>query len=70
MLRRDLLILVGIILCGLGGFITLSQKDSSEVLIKKFTLWLIILLCYLVLIIILSYVFPKFGKWGDKKIEL
>lgn len=68
MLRRDLLILIGIILCGLGGFITLPKEESPEVLIKRFTLWLFGLLCYLLLIIILSYVFPKFGKWGDKKI--
>lgn len=69
MLRRDLLVLVGMFLIGLAGFASLSSGNkSSEIMISEIELWLIGLCGYLVLIFLLEGLFPRFKDWCEKKI--
>ena len=69
MLRRDLLFLVGTILIGLVGFTSLNNGNkSSEIMIVEMALWLIGLCGYLVLILLLEGLFPRFKNWCEKKI--
>ncbi len=69
MLRRDILFLVGIVLIGLAGLASLSSGNkSSKIMIVELDLWLFGLCGYLVLILLLEGLFPKFRDWCEKKI--
>ena len=73
--KRDVLIFFGIffevILWGIYILLVLPNKAetvSSAEIIANFGCSLLALLLYMGIIVIASIVFPKFGKWGDKKI--
>lgn len=69
MLKRDILFFVGIIAFVIATcFILPHYADTSAQIIKTFTIWMCLLDLYLILIMVASYVFPKFGEWGDKRL--
>lgn len=69
MLKRDILFLLGIVAFVIATcFILPHCADTSAQIIKTFTIWMCLLDLYLILIMAASYVFPKFGEWGDKRL--
>lgn len=66
--RRDLLIFAGVIIWALWGYYHVNTLATSYDIILYFGLWFVVLCVYLVVMIVLSLVFPKFGKWGDTKL--
>lgn len=69
MLRRDLLFFVGIIVWGFLSYHVIPWPTTTFDATYWHLVWLLLgLLGYFILIIVFSYVFPKFGKWGDKRL--
>jgi len=68
MLRRDLLFFVGIIVWGLLSYYVIPWPTTFDAAYWHLVWLLLGLLGYFILIIVFSYVFPKFGKWGDKRL--
>jgi hypothetical protein len=69
MLKRDILFFLGVIAFVIATcFILPHCADTSAQIIKTFTIWMCLLDLYLILIMVASYVFPKFGEWGDKRL--
>ena len=66
--RRDILIFGGVIVWGLLSYYVIPWPETSAQILVHIDFLVIGLLAYLVLLIVLSNIFPKFGKWGDKKI--
>ena len=66
--RRDLLVFGGVIACALLGYSDISSLSTSVDIINHFVFWFVIICVYLVLMIIFSLLFTKFGKWGDKQL--
>lgn len=66
MLRRDAIIFLLVIAWATINFLFLPTIDV-EILIPTFGWGMIGLLIALVLLMVLSSLIPKFGKWGDKK---
>ena len=68
--RRDLLLMVGVLIWGLYIWLVLPSitlTDSAKG-IASFATSMIVLLLYMAALIIISLFIPKFGKWGDKKL--
>ena len=66
--RRDLLIFVSYVIWGMWGYFHIHSLKTSHDIISFFTLWLAVSCGYLIILIILSFIFPKFGTWGDVKL--
>lgn len=66
--RRDIVVLLWIIICEALIYRHLENLDTSAEIITHFTIGLIILATGLLVFVILSVFIPKLGKWGDKKI--
>lgn len=66
--RRDLLVFGGVIAWALLGYSDISSLSTSVDIINHFVFWFVLICVYLVLMIIFSLLFPKFGKWGDKQL--
>lgn len=66
MLRRDAIIFLLVIAWATINFLFLPTIDA-KILIPTFGWGMIGLLIALVLLMVLSSLIPKFGKWGDKK---
>ena len=49
-------------------FIVVPKESSSLEIIKFMGIYLSVLAILLFAIVFLSFIFPKFGKWGDKKL--
>ena len=64
--RRDLLVFGGVIAFVLCGYSDISSLTTTYDIINHFVFWVVLICVYLVLMIIFSLVFHKFGKWGDK----
>lgn len=68
--RRDVLIITGVLIWGLYLWLVLpaiSSNVSAEIIVN-FAVSMIALLIYMIVLIFLSIVIKKFGRWGDKKI--
>lgn len=60
---------MGVIAFGLATFLALPHyADTSAQIIRTFTLWMGLLDLYFILVMAASYLFPKFGKWGNEKL--
>ena len=69
MLKRDILFFLGVIAFVIATcFILPHYADTSAQIIDTYTNWMCLLDLYFILIIVASYVFPKFGVWGDEKL--
>ena len=66
--RRDLLVFGGVIAFALCGYSDISSLTTSYDIINHFVFWFVLICVYLVLMIIFSLLFTKFGKWGDKQL--
>ena len=66
--RRDVVMLLWIIVCGAFIYRHLENLDTSAEIITHFTIGSIVLATGLLVFVMLSVFIPKLGKWGDKKI--
>lgn len=66
--RRDLLVFIMMVVWATMFFIVVPEEASSLETIKFMTIYLSVPTVLLLAIVILSFIFPKFGKWGDKKL--
>ena len=66
--RRDLFIFGGVIVWGLLSYYVIPWPTTSADIIRHTCYLMLGLLGYLVLLVVSSLVFPKFGNWGDKKL--
>jgi len=64
--RRDLLVFTGVIIFSVCGYFDVASLSTSVDIINHFVFWIVLICVYLVLMIIFSLLFTKFGKWGDK----
>lgn len=69
MLKRDILFFLGVIAFVIATCFALpNYADTSAQIIKTFTIWMCLLDLYFILVMVASYLFPKFGKWGNEKL--
>ena len=66
--RRDIVILLWIIICEALIYRHLENLDASEEIITHFAIGLIILAVGLLVFVMSSVFIPQLGRWGDKKI--
>lgn len=66
--RRDLFVFVMTVVWATMFFIVVPKEASSLEIIKFMGIYLSVLTILLFAIVFLSFIFPKFGKWGDKKL--
>ena len=67
--RRDLIIISLIFLWGAFLYFFLPNMATTSLgLMVGFTCSMMVLIGFLILLIILSFVIKKFGEWGDKKL--
>lgn len=67
--RRDLIIISLILLWGAFLYFFLPNMATTALgLMVGFTCSMMVLIGFLILLIILSFVIKKFGEWGDKKL--
>ena len=66
--RRDLLVSIMMVVWATMFFIVDPEEASSLDIIKFMTIYLSVPTVLLFAIVFLSFIFPKFGKWGDKKL--
>lgn len=67
--RRDILIILGVLVWVFYGTLVLPKMALIVPnAIKNFEVSMAALDLYMISIVVLSIIIPKFGKWGDKKI--
>ena len=66
--RRDLLGILGIIIWSILFFYIIPLPEASIGFIKRIILYCVAIDVYLISLLVLCYIFPKFGDWGDKKL--
>ena len=66
--RRDVLILLGIIIWGLLVCFVIPFPSTSIEAMKHLIIYFASLDVYMILLMILSCTIRKFGEWGDKKL--
>lgn len=66
--RRDVLILLGIVIFAVMFYLVLPIPATSVGIIKHFAIGFASLDVYMILLMILSCKIRKFGDWGDKKL--
>lgn len=66
--RRDVIMLLIVIIWGLYTYFILPITTAPELLIGYFTLSGFVVCLLFIILFILSISIRKFGKWGDKEI--
>ena len=66
--RRDVVMLLWIIICGALTYRHLENLDASAEIITHFAIGLIILAVGILVFVMSSVFIPQLGRWGDKKI--
>lgn len=66
--RRDVIMLLIVIMWGLYIYFILPITTAPELLIGYFTLSAFVVCLLFIILFILSLSIRKFGKWGDKEI--
>ena len=66
--RRDLIFLIGFIICGLLFYYVIPVPETYTLGVIHIFKMVVSIFVYMVLVIVLGYIFPKFGNWGDKKL--
>ena len=66
--RRDIVILLWIIVCEALIYRHLNSLDASAEILTHFAIGLIILVVGILVFVMSSIFIPQLGRWGDKKI--